>query len=460
MNTLIEDIFYKKNIIQKIVYPFKRCGKDLYLVGGAIRDCLLSRDFVDYDFIYMKGDEPLVLQVARILNKQPFLMGNDQKQKLPTYRIVKDQLTFDFTLLSGESVQEDLARRDFTMNSIALSLLERSLIDPFDGINDIDKRIIRMVSCENLLDDPLRMLRAIRYLSVLDKFNLGLPLERAILANHHMIQNVSRERVRSELDQILLSDRCQEGIEKLVSLKLIFDVFPEMGELSGCVQGDHHQYDVFSHTIEAFKKADSIIKGRYHLGISPSFSVTDQLTIKYAALFHDLGKPFSKTQNGNDVHFFGHETVSADIAQQIMDRLRFAREEKKRIVKLIKHHMRFLSLFLSDPKEKTLRKFVYTLGEDTEAIICLAFADLIAHKEVVCNQRLERFKALSHSVLEIYTQGDVTRLKPIIRGKDLLDLGYKEGSKVGEILRVLLDMQIAGEITTKEDALKVIKERF
>lgn len=419
--------------IIKIYKTFKSAGFDIYLVGGCVRNILMKRDVKDWDLTTnAKPEEILSLFPNGFYDNTFGTVGipvdiNDTSQnvEITTYRTEKgytdkrrpDQVEW------GKTIEEDLARRDFTINAIALKLPDK-IIDPFNGQKDIEEKIVKAVGDPKMRfkEDVLRLLRAVRIATELS-FTIEEATWRELIADAQLITHVSGERIRVELLRILASDNAYEGIMLLKNSGLMEHILPELLKGVGVSQarpGRHHTTDVFTHNVMSLKFCPSI----------------DPI-VKFATLLHDVGKPSveSKDEEGLVV-FYNHEIVGAKIAITICDRLKFSKKERNKIVNLIRWHM-----FTVDEKitDAAVRRFVRRVGvENVKDMMDLRIGDRLGGgTQTAESWRLKLFKKRVEQQLapKPFSIEDMA-----IDGNDVMkELNIKPGPKVGEVLQKLFE---------------------
>ncbi|MBM4325325.1 MAG: HD domain-containing protein, partial [Deltaproteobacteria bacterium] len=328
------------------------------------------------------------------------------------------------------------------------------------AFDDIEKKIIRSVSPRSMDQDPLRMLRAIRYLCTLEGFTVDIKLEEEISSKKELIRDLPGERIKMELDRILLSSRPGLGIKSLYELGLLLVLMPELTGLKGLGQNKHHHLHVLSHILLMIDKIAWAEEWLAQNGKAVSLPQEDRLVLYYASLFHDLGKQdtYSQDEKGR-VHFYHHESFSCKSAEAIMDRLRFSNEMKNRVLHLVKHHMRILNLS-SETGETALKRLVNQIGEETPLLVLHTLADKEASRGILSIQIDEIVEGHCLRILQLFEEKDIVHPPPLVSGYDVMALGYPSGPKVGEILNFIREKQIEGEIKTREEALEVLKENF
>ena len=435
--------------ISDILDIFEKEGFEVYIVGGAIHDLLMKRPVDDWDF----ATNATPKQILRVLPKDAFydnafgtVMLPHKKTETPlditTFRTEHgysdtrrpDKVTW------GKTIKEDLQRRDFTINAMALIHKDKAdnydLVDPFGGQEDIDNKLIKAVGNANdrFMEDALRMMRAVRIAA-----ELGFTIEKntleAIKTNSPLINKIAKERVHDELIKILASPNPYNGITMFKDSGLMDEILPELIKTFGVEQkspGRHHIYDVGTHSMLSLKYCKS----------------TDPI-VRFATLIHDIGKPqtFKKLENGT-ITFYNHEMVSTKIAQRIAKRLRFSKKETDKLVKLVRWHQFSVDEGQTD---KAIRRFIKHLGiENVEDMLDLRTADRLGSGAKETSWRLEDFKK---RLVEVQKQPfTVHDLK--ITGDDVMkELNMKPGPEVGKILDQLFEEVCDKKIPNEKKAL-------
>ncbi len=414
-----------EDLVKKIPTPvfdifkkFQKSGEEIYLVGGAVRDLLLQRTIYDCDFTTSASPEKIQEILPESFYDNIFgtvgVVINNEKYEITTYRGEQgysDNRRPD-KVWWGKSLEEDLTRRDFTINTLALSP-KLELIDLFGGQEDLKNKLIKAVgkAQDRFSEDALRMMRAVRFCS-----QFGFTIEEktflAIKKNASLLNQISKERIKEELFKILGSDFPSEGITLLFTSELLLQIIPELIEGYGLSQSKHHIYDVWTHSIMALKHCTS----------------KDPL-VRLATLIHDIGKPIVVKGEGENQTFYNHEMESASIARNIAQRLKFSKKEEEKLVTLVRWHM-----FTVDERQtdSAIRRFIRNVGkENLEDILALRTGDRLGGGAKETSWRLEEFKKRLQQVqIQPFS---VTDLK--INGKDVMEiLNIPSGPKVGEIL--------------------------
>ncbi|MDR1363471.1 MAG: HD domain-containing protein [Spirochaetaceae bacterium] len=434
-------------LLRELAAVFNAHGKQVFLVGGAVRDTLRGARHIDWDLASDAQPE----EIMRIF---PAVIPTGIKHGTVTIRYKKHSIEVTTYRRDGDygdgrrpdsieyaaSIEEDLSRRDFTMNAIAAELPDGRIVDPYLGRVDIEKKFIRCVGKaeDRLNEDGLRALRALRFASQLD-FGIDKELLRAIQANPEMIVPVSMERVRLELDKIIASGRPSTALLHMEKCGLLRLILPELARCRGVEQKGYHHFDVLTHSLLA---CDYAAHNEY------------KQSVRLAALFHDAGKPETAKRDDTGVWtFYNHEIVSADITRSIMTRLRYSNAGIDETVHLVREHM-----FNYDDSwsESAVRRFVRRAGEENiQDLFDLRRADSfgMTGREPPLNLSFD-FQDRINSTL---AKGRALSLKDIaVSGDDLMRIGISSGKNMGFILRQLLEAVLDDpELNTKERLLEI-----
>jgi poly(A) polymerase len=455
----IEKKILRDPILSSISNLAKEEKVPLFLVGGCIRDLFLGIHRKDYDFVLPRGASSFISIMEETLHFRFFKVGKEELGTA-TFRMTNKDISMDITFLQGQTIEEDLQRRDFTINAIAFSLLDETFHWVEGTMEDIEKKVIRTVTNRSIDQDPLRMLRAVRYLCTLDGFVMEIGLKEEISLKKAQINKLPGERIKMELDQILLSPHPEVGTKSLYELGLLFSLFPELRGLENLGQNEHHHLHVLSHTLLMIEKISwasewiGLNEKKIHL------TKEDRLSLYYAALFHDIGKQdtFSKDEKER-IHFYHHESYSCQRAEGIMERLRFSNPVRNKILRLIQNHMRILNLS-QETKETALKRLVNQVGDEIPLLVLHTLADKEASRGILSIQVDEVVEGHCLRILELFKEKEIVHPPPFINGHDVMALGYSSGPKVGEILNFIRVKQVEGEIRTREEALKVLRDKF
>lgn len=420
-------------------------GYSAFLIGGCIRDLLMMKTPKDYDIATSAKPEEVIQLFKTVIptglkHGTVTVMIDNVGYEVTTYRTDGDYSdnrkpdSVEFT----DKIETDLARRDFTMNAIAYNP-KLGIIDPFNGQSDIKNKIIRAVGNaeDRLKEDALRIARAVRFQYQLG-FNVTEELQYSCFVLKNSLNNVSKERIREELNKILLSDYIYESFELDTMIEVII---PELGKTIGFNQNNpYHNLDLWNHSL----KATNLIDNKLHL--------------KLAALLHDIGKIKCQTTDNKGIsHYYNHPSESKIIAEKILIDLKYDNKTKDKVLKLILAHDQRLG------SKKSVRKMLSKLGVDlTKDLLILQYADILAQNEKYAFDRLiSLFKAYNF-IEEIVAEKECFTLKDLsINGKDLIEFGIKPGVEMGRILNGLLDKVINEEVVnTKESLLKEVKDNI
>ncbi len=467
MNKKIEFPYYIKEVIRKL----EGAGFEAYVVGGCVRDLLLSSEPKDWD-IATNGKPEELLKIfpdgkyendfGTVMLPLKYIEGVEEKDwngpnvEITTYRIESkysdkrhpDKVKFAKTL------EEDLSRRDFTVNAMAIEIKNQEsrnkkqtnfeIIDLFDGQEDLKNKKIRAVgeAEERFDEDALRMMRAIRF-SVQLGFKIDKKTFEAIKKNAKNLKYVSIERIRDEFDKIILSKNPAQGVEILVETKLIDYFIPEILGTIGVKQNRHHYFGpyntVYAHLLASLEKCPS-----------------EKLEVRLASFLHDIGKPKSKRGTGEMATFYSHEYIGAKMVEKILERMKYPRKTIEKTVMLVKNHMFYYNV--DEVGESGVRRVVQKVGvENIADLIDVRIADRLGSgvaKAVPYKLRHFKFmvEKVSHDAIS------VKQLK--INGNDLMqDLKIQPGPKIGAILDVLLAQVIDDQtLNEKEKLLGLAKD--
>ena len=419
--------------VNLILDKFEKAGYQAYVVGGCVRDILRNVKPKDWDITTNAKPEEIKKIFPKSFYENKFgtvtvLTGSKEETlkeiEITTYR--KDGKYTDKRhpdeIEYAKNIEEDLSRRDFTVNALALDE-NKEIIDPFLGQDDLKKKIVRTVGkAEQRFDeDALRMLRAVRFATVLsDSWGIETKTFKAIQKNAGWIQAISKERVRDELVKIMQSEKAAEGIDLLQKTNLLKFILPELEKGVGVSQNKHHIYDIYEHSLRSLKVA-----------AEKNFA----LEIKFAALFHDVGKPETKQGEGPDSTFYNHDYVGAKFTAQILQRLKFPNKFIDKVVLLVKNHM-----FVSDPERLTdagARRLVARVGkENISDLINLRIADRLGMGRP--KEKPYRLRTIEY-MIEKVSQDPISAKMLKINGTEIMKILKTEpGPKVGAILDVLL----------------------
>lgn len=427
-----------------------------YVCGGAVRDSILGRVPKDWD-ICTSATPDEMLKIFK--NKKVIPTGlqhgtitvmlNDNPIEITTFRCdgkYSDNRRPDSVEFTN-NVIEDLKRRDFTINAMAYNEKE-GLVDPFNGRVDLSNRTIRCVGEpeERFNEDALRILRALRFAARYN-FNIDDKTEKGLVDKRYLLKNISAERINSELCNILMSKDC--GMWMFKHYPEVFrQVIPELGEMMGFLQyNPHHLYDVWEHTLKCMMYEE--------------IHEEADLTVRLAVLLHDIGKPYCRTIDESGVgHFYGHAKISAEIAEDILIRLRFSNDIKDKVVELIANHD-----ITFTPTARVVKRLLNKMGEEQlRRLLLLRRFDMHGQNWRIDSwdekeRRLRQMYPILNAIIE---ENECFQLKDLaVNGRDVIELGFKEGKKVGTILNALLIAVIDGDVKNeKEKLIQFVKDVY
>lgn len=474
------DAIRETKVLKEIRLYLQSQSVEAYLVGGYIRDCLLGRTTRDIDFAVRGRGIDLARQVADHFGGAFVLLDQERDTARAVLRHEEDHpYLVDFTGLRGGSLSSDLAARDFTINALALDIqnLEKGgpLIDPFDGLGDLHKRSLRVVSPTVFQDDPLRLLRAARLSAQLDLY-IEEATEGLMRRDPSSLALVSPERIRDELALILALPTASRHLRRLDELGLLGVIWPELEELKGVEQPYPHHLDVFHHALKTVEVLEGFLTSGFsfldrepalpanlvtHFATETSARRRRDTMLKLAALLHDAGKPKTRSTDANQVHFHNHEVVGAEIAGSAIRRLRFSRGEVTLIRTIVRNHMRPLLLAKG---EKVTKRAVYRFFRDSgDAGVDILVHSLADHLATwgpnLDRSQWEGYLALVNSMLTSYYEEYETAIAPpkLISGRDLMErFDLEAGPRLGQLLEAVREAQVQGEVVTREEALDFV----
>lgn len=413
----------------------KKNNFEAFLVGGCVRDYLLNKIPKDWDITTNAKPE----EIIKVFNQENIktLYEND----FGTVAVFIDENILEVTTYRVEcnyidrrhpecvnwtkNIEEDLKRRDFTINAMAMDVSQETprIIDLFNGHEDLKNKIIRTVgdADERFSEDALRMLRAVRFASVLgDEWVIFKTTYDSIIKNGELLKKVSFERIRDELIKIVTSKNAKKGILLLKETNLLHYIIPELELGYGCKQNKHHIYDVFEHNLESLNFA-----------AKKDFN----MHIRFAALLHDIAKPESKRGEGENATFYNHEIIGAEVTEKILKRLKFAKKDIDKIVNLVRYHLFYYNV--DEVTESSIRRLIKNVGiKNMSDLIKLRMCDRIGSG---C-PKAEPYKLRHLKYLIEKVSKDPISVKMLkINGQDVMNiLNIKPSKKIGLILEILL----------------------
>jgi poly(A) polymerase len=441
---------YLKNKIRQpaveIVRELKRKGFEAYFVGGCVRDFIRGVTPVDYDIVTSAHPEqvmaifPHTVAVGAKFGVVAVIVEG-HSYEVATFR--SDDAYIDGrrpSQIHFSNAREDVMRRDFTVNGLLMNPESEEIIDYVGGLADIESKLIRTIGepRRRFDEDYLRMLRALRFAANLS-FIIDPETQKAIKDHACKIKRISAERIQEELNKVLTRPGARRGFELLDEMELLHEILPEVAKLRGIDQPPqfHPEGDVWQHTLIMLER----------LPQTGELKANKQLA--WGALLHDVGKAITRTEDEKGVHFYGHVRAGEEIANGIMQRLRFSNVDREMVISLIHYHMVFMNV--QKMRKGRLKRFLrmpsFDLHLELHRLDCLASHGMLDNYEFCQNQ---------------LTSLDEEDLHPprLLTGDDLIVIGFSPGKIMGEILRTLEDAQLEGTIATREDAEKLVREKW
>ena len=445
---------------------FQEAGFSLALVGGSVRDALLGRLGNDLDFTTDARPQD-VLKIMRpwadavwdvgiafgtVGAQKEARVGDTDRSfqiEVTTYRSeAYDRTSRKPEVSYGDSIEEDLVRRDFTVNAMAVALPEKKFIDPHGGLKDLAERVLRTPGTpeESFSDDPLRMMRAARFAAQLD-FEVAPEVVAAMKDMAGRIEIVSAERIRDELNKLILSPHPRKGLTLLVDTGIASYVLPELPALH-LERDEHHRHkDVYEHTLIVLEQAMALEEDG------------PDLTLRLAALLHDIGKPRTRRfEKDGRVSFHHHEVVGAKMAKKRLTALKYPNDLVKDVSRLVELHLRFHGYGSGEWTDSAVRRYVRDAGDQLERLHVLTRADCTTRNRRKAERLRRTYDDLEERIARLAEEEELASVRPDLDGNQIMEiLGLPPGREVGEAYRYLLELRMDHGPMSEEDATAALK---
>lgn len=444
----------------------------LYLVGGGVRDLALREEPKDIDIV-CRGAREFAYNLAG--EKNASIVSMEKKPRESCYRVVgRDNCNnfIDIAEMRGETIQDDLQARDFTINAIAVEIKNGgtlgATIDPLKGMEDINRKIIRLTNNKAIISDPLRILRALRFAAALN-FSVEQATLDELKANAGLLTKVSVERIMSELLLILKTSGSSSFFRQMDQMGILEVILPEIKPMKGCAQNGFHHKDVWEHSLLTMENCEHIINKPADFFGAQEEEVISNLTdgnrlplLKLAALLHDIGKPLTRTLNPDTerIIFYRHDEEGARLVTLLAERLKLSNTDKELLTLLVAEHLHVISLAKVTVRPSTIMKWFRKMKDDSISEIILSIADVKGSLGVDSSEEFRDYYInWAMSMVIRYYKGIKFRLERqgFITGRDLIALGIGPGPQLGRMLDNIRNAQDTGEINSTEDAIAMVK---
>ena len=449
-------------LFEKLGNAFSSAGFEIALVGGPVRDAILGRKAPDLDFT-TNANPDQILKVVKPLASATWDIGREfgtiaaqidgEQVEITSYRADSyDKDSRKPTVEFGDNLEDDLIRRDFTVNAMALRLPSRIFVDPHQGLRDLLLETLKTPTDPEISfsDDPLRMMRAARFAS-----QLGFVIEpdtfEAMVRLKDRIKIISNERVRDELTKLLLSQNPKPGLEALVDSGIAELTIPELPALKLEIDEHHHHKDVYQHTLTVVQQA---------IDYEKDYGLEKDLILRLAALFHDIGKPATRRlEPGGGVSFYHHDVVGAKLAKKRLTELRFDNDTIKAVSRLIELHLRFFGYSDQQWSDSAVRRYVRDAGDQLTRLHALTRADVTTRNKRKADRLAHAYDDLEQRIAILQEQEQLDAMRPELDGAQIMEiLNLKPSKEVGLAYNFLLELRLEEGILGPDEAKKRLLE--
>jgi poly(A) polymerase len=465
-------IFKKIPYLSLISSIAKKRKINIWLVGGFLRDVYLkkNKESFDFDFCVERDVFSIVREFARNISSKIIVLDERQgslrvilKRKIGIY-------TYDFTLMRGKNFYEDLALRDFSINTLAVNLKEKDfkVIDHFGASKDLERKIIRVIKDEVLSQDPLRILRGFSFM-VNYGFVIDKKTEKAMVRHKGLLKNVSGERINEELFKILSSEYSYQAVKRLSDSKIIDEVMTHIDKARGVLQGAYHHLDVWEHSLETLREFELLYRNKLAKKRDFFTYLNEELAqnrkriqvLKLACLLHDIGKPIAKQEKDKKTIFYSHEKMGSELAEEIALALRLSFKEKDVLKKLIFWHLR--PGYLADqetPSQRAIYRFFRDTQDEGAGVILLSLSDWRATRGPLTDtkKRKKHERIMLKLIENHFKERKKKPLPRIVDGYDIMKkFNLSPSPLIGKVLKKIEEEQTLARIKTKAEAYKLAR---
>jgi putative nucleotidyltransferase with HDIG domain len=445
-----------------------------WLTGGFLRDCVRGAAFAKYDFDFTFSDdvEQIARDFAKAIGGTAVLLDKEKRSVRVTKKRRGGILDYDFNAMRAPTIEDDLRMRDITVNALGVDIMSRQkvLIDVSASCDDISNRVIRVISRENITDDPLRIFRAFRFMA-----QLAATLDsatRTYIAEHaSLLTQSAGERIADEFFKICAFPQAHRIVLEMDDTGVLDVIFPELVAMRGMEQGDYHHLDVRAHSVDTVRSFEGLcaqhVRDHAVLDVYLAEEIGQGRTryqlLKLALLLHDVGKPATRAHGEKRTTFYEHDRVGSEMAGEICGRLKMSGKEKEFVQKMVAMHMRPGTLAdMEQPTPHALYRFFRDSKGDGAGVVLTGLSDWRS----TCGPGIDASRRVRHETIMLKLIDDYfahlakTPSLPILSGHDLLAMGFVPGPIIGQIMEDLAQRRALGEIHTKQEARKIVRSVY